>query len=205
MDWVRFREQLLRDRRHRDVPSVGVTFRLQTTALFFVNDMPKIKGMDEPTSNRLRYIETEYSYLSAELYESKKHNPIVRKADPDLKQVWLKRKDVLEAFASLVVNAYENDEPIAPECVMRDSKEWTDFDDVKNRLLGLFESTGDERDIMTPEAIHQVSHMNGVEVSKTKIGRLLKSNGFSKIDKKINGVKKRFYTGIKQIIISNDY
>ena len=181
------------------------TFRLQTTALFFVNDMPKIKGMDEPTSNRLRYIETEYSYLSAELYESKKHNPIVRKADPDLKQVWLKRKDVLEAFACLVVNAYENDEPIAPECVMRDSREWTDFDDVKNRLLGLFESTGDERDTMTPEAIHQVSYMNGIEVSKTKIGRLLKSNGFSQTNKKINGVTKRFYTGIKQIIISNDY
>jgi hypothetical protein len=117
----------------------------------------------------------------------------------------LKRKDVLEAFASLVVNAYENDEPIAPECVMRDSKEWTDFDDVKNRLLGLFESTGDERDTMTPEAIHQVSHMNGVEVSKTKIGRLLKSNGFSQSEKKINAVKKRFYTGIKQIIICNDY
>ena len=96
-------------------------------------------------------------------------------------------------------------EPIAPQCVMRDSKEWTDFDDVKNRLLGLFESTGDERDTMTPDAIHQVSHMNGIEVSKCKIGRLLKSNGFSQIDKKINGVKKRFYTGIKQTIISNDY
>lgn len=105
----------------------------------------------------------------------------------------------------MVVNAYENDEPIAPECVMRDSREWTDFDDVKNRLLGLFESTGDERDTMTPEAIHQVSYMNGIEVSKTKIGRLLKSNGFSQTNKKINGVTKRFYTGIKQIIISNDY
>ena len=72
---------------------------------------------------------------------------------------------MLEAFASLVVNAYENGEPIAPECVMRDSKEWTDFDDVKNRLLGLFESTGDERDTMTPKAIHQVSHMNGVDMN----------------------------------------
>ena len=76
----------------------------------------------------------------------------------------------------------DDDKQVLPD-VLKKAKdvalvEWTDFDDVKNRLLGLFESTGDERDTMTPEAIHQVSHMNGIEVSKTKIGRLL-NNSFA--------------------------
>ena len=56
-----------------------------------------MKGQDDATENRLKFIETSYSYLHGDLYESKKLNPNVRKADPELKSVWLKRKDVLEA------------------------------------------------------------------------------------------------------------
>jgi len=46
------------------------TFRLQTTAIFFVNDMPKVRGQDQETENRLKFIETSYSYLNGDLYES---------------------------------------------------------------------------------------------------------------------------------------
>ncbi|CAL6299727.1 unnamed protein product [Bathycoccus prasinos] len=110
------------------------TFRLQTTAICFVNDMPTIKGVDDATTNRLKYLETSYSYLEGELYEKQKKNKNVRKADPTLKSEWLKRKDVLEAFASLVVGAYERNKPVAPECVVKASREWTETDDWKERV-----------------------------------------------------------------------
>ena len=55
-----------------------LTFRLQTTAIFFVNDMPKVRGQDQETENRLKFIETSYSYLHGDLYESQKKYPNVR-------------------------------------------------------------------------------------------------------------------------------
>ena len=102
--------------------------------IFFVTDMPKIKGMDEATINSLKFIETSYSYLEGDLYESQKKNPNVRKADPELKRVGLKQKELLEAFASLVVKAHENEQPVAHECVMAESKEWTANDDISERF-----------------------------------------------------------------------
>ena len=35
-----------------------------------MNDMPEVRGQDQETENRLKFIETSYSYLNGDLYES---------------------------------------------------------------------------------------------------------------------------------------
>ena len=56
--------------------------------------MPKIRGQDEATTNRLRFVETTYSYLMGENYEKRKNNKMVRKAEPYLKDTYIKQEDV---------------------------------------------------------------------------------------------------------------
>ena len=160
--------------------------------------MPKIRGQDEATTNRLRFVETTYSYLMGENYEKRKNNKLVREADSTLKDTYIKQEDVLEAFVSLVVHNYVTEEPVAPECVMKDSKEWTDFDDVKTRFLGLFEATGNDEDLMTFKSIATIASMKGIKASTCRFGRWLKGDGYEVKDKKINKKKMVCYLGIKE-------
>ena len=161
--------------------------------------MTKIRGMDEATKNRLRYVETEWSYLEDEIYEKNKSNPKVKKADKTLKSEWIKRTDVQEAYAALVVLAHENEEPVAPESVMKESEEWTSNDNLMDNFSQLFEATGDEGDKLTPGRINEIAERKGIQASKTLIGRWLRRLGFRKEDERDrNGVKRRFWLGIKE-------
>ena len=83
------------------------SFVPQGTMFLFANKMPHIKGADDGSGaveNRMVYVETEYSYLNEDdpEYEENKDRDGVRKADPTLKTVYLKREEVREAFAYLV-------------------------------------------------------------------------------------------------------
>ncbi|CAL6303338.1 unnamed protein product [Bathycoccus prasinos] len=175
------------------------TFRLQTTAICFVNDMPNIKGVDDATTNRLKYLETSYSYLEGELYEKQKQNKNVRKADPTLKSEWLKRKDVLEAFASLVVGAYERNKPVAPECVVKASREWTETDDWKEKFTGLFEATGNDGDEMAPKEVYKIAKDNGILASENKMSRMMTQIGFTTTSITRRGKRVRYYKGVKEM------
>ncbi|CAL6408674.1 unnamed protein product [Bathycoccus prasinos] len=175
------------------------TFRLQTTAICFVNDMPNIKGVDDATTNRLKYLETSYSYLEGELYEKQKKNKNVRKADPTLKSEWLKRKDVLEAFASFVVGAYERNKPVAPECVVKASREWTETDDWKEKFTGLFEATGNDGDEMAPKEVYKIAKDNGILASENKMSRMMTQIGFTTTSITRRGKRVRYYKGVKEM------
>jgi hypothetical protein len=180
------------------------TFRLQTTAIFFVNDMPKVKGQDDATTNRLKYIETSYSYLQGDLYESQKLNPNVRKADSDLKSVWMKRKDVLEAYASLVVKAYEKEEPVAPNRVIEESREWTVSNNDSDKFGELFEATGNEYDTLTPKDVAKIAEKNGILASPKRLGERMKMLGFTSTSTTRNGKKVRLYKGVREVVDSEE-
>ena len=69
------------------------TFVLQGTCFLFMNDMPKIKGCDEATSNRMRFVSTEYSYLEYDEYEKHKKSSYVRKADTTIKTHFIRKME----------------------------------------------------------------------------------------------------------------
>ena len=127
----------------------------------------------------IKFIETSYSHLQGYLYESQKKNPNVRRADMDLKSVWMKRKDVLEAYASLVVKAQEEEEPTAPARVIEESREWTAEDNLGEKFSQLFEATGNEYDTLTPTDVAKIARDNGVLASSKKLGVMMTKLGFT--------------------------
>ncbi len=99
-----------------------ITFQFFCTFFCFMNDLPNIKSPDDQLENRAVVLPTKWSYLEGDLYEQQKHKPYVKKADSTLKRVWLKRDDVIEAFASLIVNAYGAEIPKKPQRVIEETQ-----------------------------------------------------------------------------------
>jgi len=174
-----------------------VEFVMAGTAFVFANDIPSISPMDDAVQNRMRYLETAYSYLDGHIYEQKKSMEHVRQADPDLKTVFLKREDVLRAFALMVVGAWSPMKPIAPEEVIKATKEWTEADDVEIRLGELFEVSDDPDAYMTAEHVKFIVENAKLNLSAVKIGRVMRKLGWKSIDKKIDKKTKKVYPGLR--------
>ncbi|CAL6313871.1 unnamed protein product [Bathycoccus prasinos] len=172
-------------------------FISQATMFLFCNEMPEIKGNDDgdAVKNRMVYVETEYSYLEKQKYEEMKNtNSTVRLADPTLKSEYLKRKDIQEAFVSLVCGAYVSTAPPLPECCIKKSLEYKPKKSLKKRLENIIDFTGDENDYVVFSDLYE--HFSGVETVK-QVGDALTKMGFKVKNKKIDGVSKNCRLGIK--------
>jgi hypothetical protein len=171
------------------------TFKLECSPFLFCNDFNTIRGADDATSNRLRFLESQYAYLTGSNYEDKKKNPNVKLGDDNIKNVFIKRQDVLKTFAMMICDAYSTTKPVEPDCVQRETKEWVQHDDMETIIDGLIEF--DEGHEVSFGEVYNHLTQNGVAVSKTKAGTLLKKLGFNQIQKKINKKKGRYYQNLK--------
>jgi len=174
-----------------------VEFVMAGTAFVFANDIPEISPMDDAVQNRMRYVETAYSYLDGHMYESKKRLEHVRLADPELKTVFLKRPEVLRTFALMVCSAWEPQKPIAPEEVIKASKEWTEADDVETKLSELFEVSDNSEDYITSEQVRYLVERAKLNLSAVKVGRVMTKLGFKSVDKRFDKKVKKVYMGLK--------
>ena len=172
-------------------------FISQATMFLFCNEMPEIKGNDDgdAVKNRMVYVETEYSYLEKQKYEEMKNtNSTVRLADPTLKSEYLKRKDIQEAFVSLVCGAYVPEAPPLPECCLKKSLEYKPNKSLKKRLENIIDFTGDENDYVVFSDLYE--YFNGSETPK-KIGDALVRMGIVGKIKRVDGKSKAVRLGIK--------
>ena len=172
-------------------------FISQATMFLFCNEMPEIKGNDDgdAVKNRMVYVETEYSYLEKQKYEEMKNtNPKVRLADPTLKSEYLKRKEIQEAFVSLVCGAYVPEAPPLPECCIKKSLEYKPNKSLKKRLENIIDFTGDENDYVVFSDLYE--HFNGSETPK-KVGDALVRMGIVGKIKRVDGKSKAVRLGIK--------
>jgi len=172
-------------------------FISQATMFLFCNEMPGIKGNDDgdAVKNRMVYVETEYSYLEKQKYEEMKNtNPKVRLADPTLKSEYLKRKEIQEAFVSLVCGAYVPEAPSLPECCIKKSLEYKPNKSLKKRLENIIDFTGDENDYVVFSDLYE--HFNGSETPK-KVGDALVRMGIVGKIKRVDGKSKAVRLGIK--------
>jgi len=173
------------------------TFVMQGTCFLFMNDMPKIKGCDEATSNRMRFVSTEYSYLEHDEYEKHKKSSYVRKADTTIKSHFIKKHEVIQAFAHLVITSYCRDKPICPKSVLDENTEWTGKDDIKTQIQELFIGTGDNTDFVPIKALNARCKQQGLEVSSVRIGKIIRGFGYTIADKKVCGKNEKSVLGIK--------
>jgi len=172
-------------------------FISQATMFLFCNEMPEIKGNDDgdAVKNRMVYVETEHSYLEKQKYEEMKNtNPKVRLADPTLKSEYLKRKDIQEAFVSLVCGAYVSTAPPLPECCIKKSLEYKPNKSLKKRLENIIDFTGDENDFVVFSDLYEC--FSGSETPK-KVGDALVKMGIVGKIKRVDGKAKSVRLGIK--------
>ena len=128
----------------------------------------------------------------------------MRRADTNLKSVWMKREHVLEAYASLAVKAYELEEPVAPSRIIEESLEWTASDNIGEKFRELFEATGNEYDTLTPKDVAKIAQKNGILASPKRLGERMKMLGFTSTSTTRNGKKVRLYKGVREVVDSEE-
>jgi len=175
--------------------------KLQCTPIAFLNDMPEVRGSDDAVDIRMRYLETQYSYLPKERIKPEMTN--ARIADQTIKQVFVHRPDVIKTFAMMICRSYTRQSPVPPECVIVESKEWTNNDDMENKLLQLFEA--DKGSYISCSQLHTVCKQNGIEISAKKLGMLMKKNGRVSTTPTCDGKKVRAYEGIRLTRTTSDF
>ena len=102
----------------------------------------------------------------------------------------------------MICNSYSTTKPKEPECVIKETKEWVQHDDMETIIDGLIEY--DEGHEVSFGEVYNHLTQNGVAVSKTKAGTLLKKLGFNQVQKKVNKKNVRVYENLK-LSVSHDY
>jgi len=171
----------------------------QGTMFLFCNEMPEIKGNDDgdAVKNRMVYVETEYKYLKPQEYEKEKANPKVRLAVPNLKDDYLKRQEVQEAFARFFCKAYVPEAPPLPECCIKKALEYKPTKSLKKILENIIDFTGDENDYVVFSDLYEQFKSSGSMSAPKKVGDALTKMGIKVKNKKIDGVSKNCRLGIK--------
>ena len=176
-----------------------INFIPQGTMLLFANEMPPLKGDDAggAVENRMVYVETEYSYLKQQEYDLKKDtNPNVRLGDPSLKDDYLKRPDVQEAFARLICKAYVTEAPPLPKCCINKALEYTPKKSLKKRLEEVVDITGDENDFVFAAELKECLS----DANATSLGiEMKKFDGVTSVKERFGtpGIQKVVYRGVK--------
>ena len=158
----------------------------QQTGFCNMNDTPKINGFQSDVKVRCVAVRTAYSYVAPLEYDEKTARPFQRPADPDIKDVFLKRPEVIRAFAQMVCEAYGPQRPTMPECVKRETDECFDEEDEETKIKGLFEDTGDDPQhfLKCSELLRELES-SAIYLSGNRLGRLMKQWGYT-TDKKGN-------------------
>ena len=111
----------------------------QQTGFCNMNDTPKINGFQSDVKVRCVAVRTAYSYVAPSEYDEATAKSFEKVADENIKDGFLRRPEVLQAFAQMVCEAYGPQRPTMPECVKRETDECFDEEDEETKIKGLFE------------------------------------------------------------------
>ena len=120
-------------------------------------------------------VRTAYSYVAPSEYDEKKARPFQRPADPDIKDVFLQRPEVLQAFAQLICEGYIPERPALPKSVRIETDECFDEENEETKIKGLFEDAGDDPQhfLKCSELLRELES-SAIYLSGNRLGRLMK-------------------------------
>ena len=162
----------------------------QQTGFCNMNDTPKINGFQSDVKIRCVAVRTAYSYLSPKEFDEARAKPFEKVADEDIKDVFLRRPEVLQAFAQLICEGYVPERPALPESVKIETDECFDEEDEETKTKGLFEDVtdykGDEkfRPFVTKKQLVRKLEENGIHLSTNRLTRHMKGWGYPADDRK---------------------
>ena len=162
----------------------------QQTGFCNMNDTPKINGFQSDVKVRCVAVRTAFSYLSPKEFDEAKAKPFEKVADEDIKDVFLQRPEILQAFAQLVCEGYVPERPALPTSVKIETDECFDEEDEETKTKGLFEDVtdykGDEkfRPFVTKKQLVRKLEENGIHLSTNRLTRHMKGWGYPADDRK---------------------
>ena len=181
-----------------------MTFFMETTFWLFVNDMPSIEDCDEATAERLRVIPTAYKYLLDDKYEAEKDKAYVRRADPTIKSEWIKRPEVIRAFAQLVCEAYETTRPEAPAAILETSAKYLEDDNVDAKIQALFDPADPDEYVLVKDFNAAVKRAD-INMNSESLNEKLGDWGYKKQQKKISGRNQYVIHGMRLVVERPEY
>ena len=162
----------------------------QQTGFCNMNDTPKINGFQSDVKVRCVAVRTAYSYLSPADYDEKMAKSFEKVADENIKDGFLRRPEVLQAFAQLVCEGYVSQRPVMPESIKRETDECFEEEDEETKIKSLFEYVkweGSEekyRPFVTKRQLVRKLEENGVHLSTNRLTRHMKGWGYPAGDRK---------------------
>jgi len=181
-----------------------MTFFMETTFWLFVNDMPSIEDCDEATAERLRVIPTAYKYLLDDKYEAEKDKAYVRRADPTIKSEWIKRPEVIRAFAQLVCEAYEPTRPDAPAAILETSAKYLEDDNVDAKIQALFDPADPDEYVLVKD-FNAAAKRADINMNSESLNEKLGDWGYKKQQKKISGRNQYAIHGMRLVVERPEY
>ena len=181
-----------------------MTFFMETTFWLFVNDMPSIEDCDEATAERLRVIPTAYKYLLDDKYEAEKDKLYVRRADPTIKSEWIKRPEVIRAFAQLVCEAYETTRPEAPAAILETSAKYLEDDNVDAKIQTLFDPADPDEYVLVKD-FNAAAKRADINMNSESLNEKLGDWGYKKQQKKISGRNQYVIHGMRLVVERPEY
>jgi hypothetical protein len=181
-----------------------MTFFMETTFWLFVNDMSSIEDCDEATAERLRVIPTAYKYLLGDKYEAEKDKAYVRRADPTIKSEWIKRPEVIRAFAQLVCEAYKNTRPEAPAAILASSAKYLEDDNVDAKIQALFDPA-DPGEYVLVKDFNAAAKRADINMNSEGLNEKLGDWGYKKQQKKISGRNQYVIHGMRLVVERPEY
>ena len=175
------------------------TFVLQCLFWLFCNDPPQFVGLDEAGCERLRVITTAYKYLLPDKYEAIKNEKgevpdYVRKADEDVKKVWLKREDIQQAFAQLVCESWEDKRPECPQCILDDTNMYLSEASDEAKIAEHIIETGKSEDKLSlPQLLMMLKKDDNIDLSISTLKSKLSDMGLTKFKREMNSEGKKIY------------
>ena len=157
------------------------TFKLQCSFWLFCNDPPNFVGLDDAGVERLRIFTTAYKYLLPDKYDAYGDTvpDFVKRADPTLKSEWLKRKDVQQAFAQLICEAWVPERPICPQSILDETKSLVDEISDDAKIQDLIIETGMQDDKLSLPQLQTKLKIEGIDLTITSIKKKLIDMGHS--------------------------
>ena len=181
-----------------------MTFFMETTFWLFVNDMPSIEDCDEATAERLRVIPTAYKYLLDDKYEAERDKAYVRRADPTIKSEWIKRPEVIRAFAQLVCEAYETTRPEAHAAILETSAKYLEDDNVDAKIQALFDPA-DPGEYVLVKDFNAAAKRADINMNSESLNEKLGDWGYKKQQKKISGRNQYVIHGMRLVVERPEY
>lgn len=166
------------------------------TIFILANDLPKIAPCSEEINDRLQVVDYHYSFQSkpTELH----HKP----ANREIANFFM-MDDYGDAMFWVMVEEYEAWKAEGftelPACETELQEDLMEQSNVKNILLGRYELTGKEEDVVDAKEVQTYLRSHGYIGSETKVTREIKQLGLGAMRiRRGRGQRVKVYTGLKQ-------